>query len=104
MQTRRNYCFSHVVPCYRRESVTTGGDPRPRERGEERREEEAVMYWLGCSSTVQVDLTVGSGRGKARQKPRSANTEDGDKVMIFLILTVPIEELRRECNTREQNY
>jgi len=26
--TGRNYRFSHVVPCYRRESVTTGGDHR----------------------------------------------------------------------------
>jgi len=25
--TGRNYRFSHVVPGYRRESVTTGGDP-----------------------------------------------------------------------------
>jgi len=37
----------------------------------------------GHSSTVQADLTVGSGRGKALQKPRSTNTKDGDEVTIL---------------------
>jgi len=35
--TGRNYPFSHVVPCYRRETVTTGRDPRLGERSDERR-------------------------------------------------------------------
>jgi len=36
---------------------------RPNERGKE----EAVRCKLGCSTTVQADLTAGSGRGKACQ-------------------------------------
>ena len=47
---------------------------------------------------------VGRGRGKARQRPRSANTEDRSRVTIFRMLTVPTEQLRRECNTREQGH
>jgi len=47
---------------------------------------------------------VGSGRGKARQRPRSTNTEDGDGVTVFRTPTVPILQLRRECNTREQGH
>jgi len=86
------------------QSVTTGedlgreGDPR---RG---KEVKAARCRLGCSSTVQADLTVGSGRGKARQKPRSTNTEDGEEVTIFHMPTAPREQLRRECNTREQGH
>ena len=37
----------------------------------------------GHGSTMQVDLTMGSGREKAHQKPRSTNAEDGDEVTIF---------------------
>ena len=37
-----NYRFSHVVPYYRRESVTTGGDPRLGDRRKEMEKEEAV--------------------------------------------------------------
>jgi len=66
--------------------------------------EEAVGCQLGCSSTVQADLTVGTGRGKAHQKPRSTNREDGDKVTVFPIPTVPTEQLRREANIREQGH
>jgi len=47
---------------------------------------------------------MGSGRGKARQYPRSTNTEDGDEVTIFQKPTVPTKHLRRECNTREQGH
>jgi len=47
---------------------------------------------------------VGSGRGKARQTPRSTNTEDHDEVTIFRKPTVPTEQLRRESNTREQGH
>jgi len=47
---------------------------------------------------------VGSGRGRARQRPRSTNTEDGDGVTVFRKPTVPILQLRRECNTREQGH
>jgi len=35
------------------------------------------------SSTVEADLAVRSGRGKALQKPRSTNTKDGDEVTVF---------------------
>jgi len=44
--TRRSYRLSHVVPCYKRESVTTGEDPGregDRRRG---RKEEAVRCQL----------------------------------------------------------
>jgi len=47
---------------------------------------------------------VGSGSGKARQKPRSTNAEDRNRVTIFRMPTVPTEQLRRECNTREQGH
>jgi len=30
--------------------------------------------------------------------------EDGDEVTIFRKPTVPTEQLRRECNTREQGH
>jgi len=56
--TERNYRSFHVVPGYRRESVTTGGDPRLRDRREESGKEEAVRYQLGCSSTVPAELTM----------------------------------------------
>jgi len=81
---------------YRRGSRTRG---RPREG-----EEERVRCQLGRSSTVQADLTVGCRRAKGRQKPRSASAEDGEKVTIFRMPTVPTEQLRRECNTREQGH
>jgi len=76
-----------------------------RERPKERKEEEAVRCQLGSSSMVQVDLTVGSGRGKACQTPRSTKREDGDEVTIFRMpTTVRTEQLRRECNTRDQGH
>ena len=56
----------------------------------------------GRSSTVEADLAVGSGSGKARQRPRSTNADDRNWVTIFRTQTVPTEQLRRECNTREQ--
>jgi len=43
-------------------------------------------------------------RGKARQTPRSTNAEDRNRVTIFRTPTVPTEQLRRECNTREQGH
>jgi len=46
----------------------------------------------------------GGGEGKAGQRPRSTNTEDGDRVTIFRMPTGPTERLRRECNTREQGH
>jgi len=58
----------------------------------------------GRSRTVQVDLAVGSGSGKARQRPRSTNAEDRNRVTIFRTPTEPTEQLRRECNTREQGH
>ena len=64
--TERNYPFSHVVPYYRRERVTTGGDPRWRAISEERKVGGSKVP-ARCSSTVQADLTMGSGRGKAGQ-------------------------------------
>jgi len=78
--------------------------PDERETRGDGKEEKAVRCQLGCSSTVQADLTVGSGRGKACQKPRGTNTENGDEVTIFRMLTMQTEQLRRKCNTREQGH
>jgi len=103
-QTGQNYHYSHVVLCYRGECVTTGRDPGPEGDPRRGKEEEGVRCQLGCSSTVQGDLTVGSRRGKARQKPRSTNTEDGDRVTIFRMPTVLTEQHRRGRNTREQGH
>ena len=67
----------------------------------------------GCGSKVPAgeDVVVryqrtepGGGEGKARQRQRSTNTEEGDKVTIFRMPTVPTERLTRECNTREQGH
>jgi len=58
----------------------------------------------GCSRTVQADLTVGSRSGKACQEPRSTNTKDCEKVMIFRMPTVRNEQLPSECDTREQGH
>ena len=58
----------------------------------------------GHGSTMQVDLTMGRGREKAHQKPRSTNTEDQDEVTIFRMPIVLTEQLRRECNTRGQGH
>ena len=102
--TGRHYHFSHGVPCYRRESVTTGADPGREGDARTWNEGEAVRCQLEYSSTVQADLTVGSGRGKAGQKPRSTNTEDRDEVTIFRMTSLLTEQLRRECNTREQGH
>ena len=48
--TGRNYRCSHMVPCYKRESVTTGEDPGRGGDQQERKEEEAV----GCQVGVAV--------------------------------------------------
>jgi len=48
-----------VVPCYRRESVTTGGDPGRGGRPKEGEGGGRSKVPAGCSSTVQVDLTRG---------------------------------------------
>jgi len=45
-----------------------------------------------------------AGGGKLAKQPRSTNTEDGDGVTVFRMPTVPILQLRRECNTREQGH
>jgi len=67
--TGRNYRFSHVVPCYRRESVTTGGDPGrggdPRRGGRRRGSE--VPAEVGVAVRCKRIQRVGSRRGKARQ-------------------------------------
>ena len=47
---------------------------------------------------------VGSGRAKARQRPRSTNWGDRNSVRTFQIPTVPTEQPRRECTTREQGH
>jgi len=47
LPTERNYCFSHVVPYYRSESVTTGGNLRLGDRPKESGKEEAVRCPLG---------------------------------------------------------
>ena len=102
--TERNYGSSHVVSCYTRESVTTGGDPRMSDQCEERVKEEVVRCQLRCGSMVPADLRVGSGRGKARKRPRSMNAEDGARVTMFRMPTVPTLQPRRECNAREQGH
>jgi len=73
--TGRSYCFSHVVPCNRRESVTTGEDPGREGNPRRGKEEQAVRRQLGCSSTVQADLT----RGKREREglPRTKKYEHG---------------------------
>jgi len=43
-----------------------------------------------------------AGGGRLAKQPRSTNTEDGDGVTVCRMATVPILQLRRECNTREQ--
>jgi len=104
--TGRNYRVSRVVPCYRRESVTTGRDHR-RERDPRRGErvrEGAVRCQLCVAVRCKRTKCVGSGRGKARRGPRSTNTEDRDEVTNFRKPSVPTEHLRRECNTREQGH
>jgi len=45
-----------------------------------------------------------AGGGRLAKQQRSTNTEDGDGVTVFRKPTVPILELRRECNTREQGH
>jgi len=45
-----------------------------------------------------------AGGGRLAKQPRSTNTEDGDGVTVFRMATVPILQLRRECNTREQGH
>jgi len=37
----------------------------------------------GCCSTVQVDPTLGSRRGKARQTSEKYEQEDGERMTIF---------------------
>jgi len=44
------------------------------------------------------------GGGRLAKQPRSTNTEDGAGVTVFRMPTVPILQLRRECNTREQGH
>jgi len=45
-----------------------------------------------------------AGGGRLAKQPRSTNTEDGDGVTVFRMPTLPILQLRRECNTREQGH
>ena len=55
--TGRYYRFSHVVPCYRRESVITGKDPG--RGGDSRRiksKRGGSKVPASCSSTMQADL------------------------------------------------
>ena len=118
--TGRNYHFSRVVPCYRRECVTTGGDPGqgggPR-RGEGRGW--AVRCQLGCSSTVQADLTRGKREregssvtkkceyGGQRRGHDFSNADRTDRAtqerVQYQRAGLP-GQLRRECNTREQGH
>jgi len=58
----------------------------------------------GRSSTVQADLTRGKREREGSPKPRSTNAEDRNRVTTFRMPTVPTEQLRRECNTREQGH
>ena len=58
----------------------------------------------GRSSTVQADLTRGKREREGSPKPRSTNGEDRNRVRVFRTPTVPTEQLRRECNTREQGH
>ena len=68
--------------------------------------EEAVRRQLKKDVTVRCKRIqrVGSGRGRARQRPRSTNAEDRNRVTTFRMPTVPNLQLRRECNTREQGH
>ena len=45
-----------------------------------------------------------AGGGRLAKQPRSTNTEDGDGFTVFRMPTVPILQLRRECNTRDQGH
>ena len=45
-----------------------------------------------------------AGGGRLAKQQRSTNMEDGDGVIVFRMPTVPILQLRRECNTREQGH
>jgi len=75
--TGRYYRFSHVVPCYKRESVTTGedpgrgGDPRRGKKGRGGGSEVPAS----CSSTVPADLT--RGKREREGSPRTKKYEHG---------------------------
>jgi len=75
--TGQNYRFFHVVPCYRRESVTTGEDPGREGNPRRGKEEEAVGCQLGCSSTVQADLT--HGKREKEGSPETKKCEHGGR-------------------------
>ena len=42
--------------------------------------------------------------GGLAKGPRSTNADNRDRVTIFRMPTVPTEQLRRGCNTREQGH
>ena len=69
------------------------------------KEADKVPAKKGRSSRVQADLTRGKREEEGSpNQPRSTNTEDGEGVTVFRMPTVPILQLRRECNTREQGH
>jgi len=93
-----------VVPCYRRESVSTGEDTGQEGNPRRGQEEEAVGCQLGCSSTVQADLT--RGKQKEEGSPETKKYEHRGRIggHDSPKPTVPTEQLRRECNTREKGH
>ena len=78
--TGRNYRVSRVVPCYRREWVTTGRDPRPGGRPKQEREQggggskvPAGVQQYGASGSNAWE--AGEGRLAGHQEVRTRRTE-----------------------------
>jgi len=57
-----------------------------------------------CSSTVQADPTRGKREREGSPVTRKYEHGGPRRVTIFRLPTVPTEQLRRECNTREQGH
>ena len=68
------------------------------------KEADKVPAKKGRSSTVQADLT--RGQREREGLPRTKKYEHGGRKRghDFSTPTVPTEQLRRECNTREQGH
>jgi len=68
------------------------------------KEADKVPAKKGRSSTVQADLT--RGQWEREGLPRTKKYEHGGRKQgdDFATPTVPTEQLRRECNTREQGH
>jgi len=68
------------------------------------KEADKVPAKKGCSSTVQADLT--RGKREREDLPRTEKYKHGGprRGHDFSTPTVPTEQLRTECNTREQGH